>query len=265
MSIDGDIVDTYDKLTLVIQADEQEFFEKLNALEVKEPPAHNFYKRWSEYFCSIKTDINVPFSAVSIAQTLSKKIPKNSILQFSILNSLRIWNMFHIDPSIECYSNVGAFGIDGGMSTLIGQSVVTDKMSFLIIGDLAFLYDLNSISIRHIKNNLKILVVNNAGGVEFKLWGGNLKSIDRYIAASGHFKNAEGWAKTCGFKYITAKTKKEFEERTDAFIMESSYPVLLEAFVSDTDESEAYSNMITGNKSLTIKDKAKFAIKRMIR
>ena len=265
VSIDGDIVDTYDKLTLVIQADEQEFFEKLNALEVKEPPAHNFYKRWSEYFCSIKTDINVPFSAVSIAQTLSKKIPKNSILQFSILNSLRIWNMFHIDPSIECYSNVGAFGIDGGMSTLIGQSVVTDKMSFLIIGDLAFLYDLNSISIRHIKNNLKILVVNNAGGVEFKLWGGNLKSIDSYIAASGHFKNAEGWAKTCGFKYITAKTKKEFEERTDAFIMESSYPVLLEAFVSDTDESEAYSNMITGNKSLTIKDKAKFAIKRMIR
>ena len=67
------------------------------------------------------------------------------------------------------------------------------------------------------------------------------------------------------FEELDETIKKEFEERTDAFIMESSYPVLLEAFVSDTDESEAYSNMITGNKSLTIKDKAKFAIKRMIR
>lgn len=73
--------------------------------------------------------------------------------------------------SVKCYSNVGAFGIDGGMSTLIGQSVVTENMSFMIIGDLAFFYDMNSLGIKHIKNNLRILLINNNGGVEFKLHG----------------------------------------------------------------------------------------------
>lgn len=58
---------------------------------------------------------------------------------------------FPIDQTIECYSNVGAFGIDGGLSTLIGQSIVTDKLCFMIIGDLAFFYDMNSLSIRNIK------------------------------------------------------------------------------------------------------------------
>lgn len=78
-------------------------------------------------------------------------------MQFSILNSLRIWNFFHISSSIECYSNVGAFGIDGGLSTLIGQSLATDKLCFIIVGDLAFFYDMNALSIRHVSNNVRIL------------------------------------------------------------------------------------------------------------
>ena len=265
ISVDGEIIDTYDKLTLSIQADEYEFFEILNSLNSIQIEEHSFYNSWSKMINSVHTDINVPFSAVSIAQSLSNKIPKESILQFSILNSLRIWNMFRIDPSIECYANVGAFGIDGGMSTLIGQSVCSNKKSFLVIGDLAFLYDMNSISIRHIRNNLRILLVNNSGGIEFKLWGGNNESIDRYIAASGHFKNAEGWAKTCGFKYFSATSQSEFDELINDFIGESDKPVIFELFVSDQDEKTAYSEIITRNRNMSIKDKAKNALKRIIR
>ena len=268
VSYDGEVVDTYDKLTLIIQAEEQEFFAMLNTKnsDVK-LSSHEIYNAWSAVFNAIKTDINVPFSAVSIAQSLAPQLPKESILQFSILNSLRIWNMFNIASSIECYANVGAFGIDGGMSTLIGQSVITEKNSFLIIGDLAFLYDINSISIRHIKSNLRILIVNNSGGIEFKLGGsGTLnKSIDRYIAAAGHFKDAEGWARTCGFKYITAKSKKEFNERIPEFTGKSNEPIILEAFVTDDDERIAYSKIVNCNMCLSLKDKAKSIVKRIIR
>lgn len=257
---DGKICDTYDKLTKVFQIDEIDFFKALNTM-IDDEVNHDFYLKWKSYFDTAVLNCDVPFSAVSIAQDLGQVLPKNSIIQFSILNSLRIWNMFPLDQSIESYSNVGAFGIDGGMSTLIGQSVVTEKKTFMIIGDLAFLYDMNSISIRHIKSNLRILVVNNAGGMEFKLWGGDLRSIDKYIAAAGHFKNAKGWSETCGFKYMSAKTREEFKELMPVFVGESDKPIILEVFLSDNDEADAYNIMIQSNKNLSIQEKAKRIIK----
>ena len=260
---DGKVCDTYDKLTKIIQASELDFFRLINE-NASSTTSHDFYFRWKSYFDTAALDCKVPFSAVSIAQDLGPALPSDSIVQFSILNSLRIWNMFPIDPSIECYSNVGAFGIDGGMSTLIGQSVVTNKKAFLIVGDLAFLYDMNSISIRHIKSNLRILIVNNSGGVEFKLWGGDLKSIDKYIAAAGHFKNAEGWANTCDFKYLCAKTRDEFKELIPLFIGDSRQPVIFEVFVNDKDESTAYNEMLKSNSKLSFKEKTKRALKNIL-
>ena len=179
-------------------------------------------------------------TAFYAAQQLHDKIPKNSIVQFSILNSLRIWNLFPIDSSIQCYSNVGAFGIDGGMSTFLGQSVVSDNMCFLVIGDLAFFYDMNSLGIRHIRNNVRILLVNNNGGVEFKLDYSDHSSIDQYIAAANHFKNAKGWCETCGFEYLSASSKQEFDDVYMKFLSKNDKPLLLELFVSDNDEYRAY-------------------------
>lgn len=265
ISSDGSIVDTYDKLVYTIQLSEINFFKSINSRNNLNNYSHEYFDCWKELYTKQDLDLVVPFSAVSIAQALSEKIPNNSIIQFSILHSLRVWNMFSIDSSIECYSNVGAFGIDGGLSTLIGQSVCSDKLSFMIIGDLAFLYDINSISIRHIKNNLRILIINNSGGMEFKLWGGDSNSIDRYISAAGHYKSAEGWANTCGFKYLKAYSQEEFVDLIDVFTGDSNQPIILEAFVSDENERIAYSDLINSNRTISIKEKAKSLIKKIIK
>lgn len=129
---DGKIIDTYDKLSTVFQSSIQECLGKIFGDNCK----HSFFELWSDLVSSKDVEISLPFSNMAIANYLHKRIPANSIIQFSILNSLRVWNLFDLDESIECYSNVGAFGIDGGMSTLIGQSVMTDKFSLMIIGDL---------------------------------------------------------------------------------------------------------------------------------
>ena len=255
---DGEIVDTYDKLTRVFQGSIVEFFSSFSAKPIK----HDYYAFWENELSKKSVDLDVPFSNVFVAQYCHEKIPKNSIVQFSILNSLRVWNLFELDPSIECYSNVGAFGIDGGMSTLIGQSVVTHRKAFMIIGDLAFFYDINSLGIRHIKNNLRILLINNNGGMEFKLGRGEDKSIDRFIAASGHFKDAKGWASTCGFKYLSANNKDEFEYNIDTFINDSDVPIIFECFVSDTDENSAYQTIINNNRNKSTSVQIKEGIKK---
>ena len=250
---DGEIVDTYDKLTRVYQGDLIGFFSNVNS----ESKDHSFYELWKRMANSKSTDLQVPFSNVSIAQFLHRQMPKDSIIQFSILNSLRVWNLFELDHTIECYSNVGAFGIDGGMSTLIGQSIATDKLAFMIIGDLAFFYDMNCLGIRHIKNNVRILLINNNGGIEFKLHGEDKQDQDKFIAAANYHGTAKGWAESCGFVYLSAYTMDEFKEKASVFIQASDKPILLEAFVSDADESKAYLSIMDANRNKTVAETIK--------
>ncbi len=258
VSEDGEIVDTYDKLTKVFKCSEKYFFERLS---IDKEASHSYFDLWKTQESEIDLGGEVPFSNVSIARYLHDRMPKNSTIQFSILNSLRVWELFKLDSSISCFSNVGAFGIDGGLSTLIGQSMVTDELCFMVIGDLAFCYDMNAISIRHIKNNLRILLVNNNGGIEFKLNGKANSEVDEYIAAANHFKNAKGWAETCGFAYLSAESMEEFEEKSKVFLDKSDVPVLFEVFVSDEDESKAYTSLVYKNKDKTIGEQIKKNIK----
>ena len=261
ISEDGLIKDTYDKLTKVIQCSEYEFFKNV---DLNNKVSHSYFKAWKEKVLNLKYDLPIPFSNTYIASYMKDKIPKNSRIQFSILNSLRVWNLFDLDSSIRCYSNVGAFGIDGGMSTLIGQSIVTNEFCFMIIGDLAFLYDINSISIRGIKNNLRIMIINNNGGIEFKLHGGNNEEIDKYIAASNHFKNAKGWAESCGFEYLIADNKEDFISQCNKFVSTSEKPIVFEVFVTDEEESNAYNSILDYNRKFTTKEVIKRSIKKII-
>ena len=261
ISEDGKIQDTYDKLTKVFECSEIEFFSNVEASCTE----HAYYEEWNRLNTELDRDIEVPFSNVSIASYLHDKLPKDSIVQFSILNSLRIWNLFELNDNIECYSNVGAFGIDGGMSTLVGQSIVTNKLCFMIIGDLAFFYDMNILGNRHIKNNLRILLINNDGGIEFKLHGENKNVVDRYIAAEGHYKNAKGWAISCGFEYIEANSMERFKENVKKFISESDKPIVFEVFVKDVNEALAYKALIENNKKYTKNEKFKGLIKSTIK
>ena len=257
VSRDGNVIDTYDKLTKIFECSEKYFFSKFSSTdEVK----HTYYETIMS--CSqFDRNIEIPFSNAYAARSLTRIIPHNSNVQFSILNSLRNWNLFEFKNEVKCFSNVGAFGIDGGMSTLIGQSMVSDDLCFMIIGDLAFLYDINSLSIRGLKNNIRILLVNNDGGVEFKLGIVDNKSIDKYIAAGGHFKNAKGWAETCGFRYICAKSKKEFDDLKEEFVVDGEQPILFELFVSDVNDATAYSKLIKANKDTSTADALKDGIK----
>lgn len=247
---DGAVVDTYDKLTRIYQGSSVEFFNNVNS----ECSNHSYFNNWVKKIKSKSTSIEVPFSHVSVAQYLHERIPENSIIQFSILNSLRIWNMFSLDSSIECYSNVGAFGIDGGMSTLIGQSLATSELCFMVIGDLAFFYDMNSLSIRGLRNNVRILLVNNNGGIEFKLHGENRKIQNRYIAAADYHGSAQGWAESCGFDYYSAENMTEFSEIVPKFVSKSKNSIILEVFVNDYDESDAYLKIVDENKKKIFRD-----------
>ncbi len=239
VSPEGDVKDTYDHLTRVFECSPEEFFAGIQLT----PVPNEYLKLWKTAADGYSTKVELPLSAAFIAQQMCEQIPEGSYVDFSILNSLRVWNLFRFHNRVKCFCNVGAFGIDGCMSSFFGQSVVVDQLCFMFIGDLSFYYDMNSLGIRHIKNNVRIVLINNQGGMEFK-YGSSAekkKEIDRYIAAAGHFKNAEGWALTNGFDYYSIKDKESFYGIKDRLTTESDKPILVEVFVPSADENKAYS------------------------
>ena len=194
--------------------------------------------------------IEIPFSNPYICRKLSKKLPKNSSLHLAILNSLRSMNYYNLDESITVNANVGGFGIDGALSTMLGQSIAApNKKIFGLLGDLAFIYDMNALAYRNIKNNLRILLVNNGLGVEFKF---NAKREEIYkektnvlVAAEGHAKNgAKAWAESSGFHYISARNKEDFDKLIDDFCnKEYDKPVLFECFTKVEDEQYSFAKL----------------------
>lgn len=144
---------------------------------------------------------------------------KNSLLHISASNTRRCWNIFPLPETVESSCNVGCCGIDGCTSTLIGASLVNPKrLCYLVTGDLAFFYDINVLGNRHVGNNVRILLINNGVGTEFKMNSHNSymafkEDVNEYMAAEGHFGRkspclVKHFAEDLGFEYLTASTKK---------------------------------------------------------
>ncbi len=253
---DGEIRDTYQHLTKVFEMQEEDFF--MAYCDYYQIGQTTQYEKWhAVYNLRIEAmqnyDNDMAFSSLWIAQNMHKNMPKNSIIHFGILNSLRCWNCFEIDHSIRGYSNTGGFGIDGGVSSLIGASFVDfDKIYYGIFGDLAFFYDMNSLGNKHIASNVRILVVNNGLGGEFKNSLGNVQKAglgdlaNEYISAYGHYgeKSPEllkHYAQDLGFQYLSATDKKSFFVAMKEFtaIEHKEKPMFFEVFIDEQEDVSA--------------------------
>ena len=244
---DGAYVDTYDHLTKIFECPDYFFFEKMAQ---NSTCSHSYYEEWKALNDTINFDVELPMSNLYVAQQMHKRVPHNSIMNFAILNSLRCWSYFPLDPSIQGYGNVAAFGIDGCNSMLIGESMNTDELCFIVTGDLAFFYDMNALGMRHIKNNVRVLLINNGGGAEFKIMTRNWAekvSVDNFISANGHNGSAKGWAENCGFTYIGVNTKEEVNNAIEGFTSVSDKPILMEVFTKEEDEVLAMVTFVRTN------------------
>ena len=271
---DGKICDTYKALRYVFEFDEKTFFEQYNL--TKEGNSTVNYKTWEkEYEKLINRIPELPFSNLWIAQKISNTLPKDSILHLGILNSLRSWNFFRIPESVQVYSNTGGFGIDGCISTILGASLAApEKIIYGVLGDLAFFYDMNALGNRHFPNNVRLLIINNGRGQEFRNYGHRASQFgqdtDKYIAAAGHYGDKsqlliKNYVENLGFKYLAAANKAEFMSQVHEFlspVMVNS-SIVFEVFTDSSDETEALKRIITIEEQ-SVGDSAKQLVKNMI-
>lgn len=253
VSPDGALRDTFGNLRRVFMMEEVTFFEKY----AKEDVSH------TEYFDELNKELlfvqkqipELPFSNIWIAQQMHNKLPDNSELHLGIYNSLRSWNFFKLPGNVRAKCNVGGFGIDGGVSTMLGASLVNPEKLFIgVFGDLAFFYDLNVMGNRHIGNNVRLLLINNGRGTEFRNYGHPCSFLgeeaDRFIAGAGHFGNQSRklvchYVSDLGYEYLSASNKEEFSSLVDSFLNPlKDKPVVFEVFTDSKDESDALEMML---------------------
>lgn len=265
---DGEIRDTFKTLKAVFELDEQSFFDNYIRDAVDRTEQDEYYQKWAaelNHFESILPEL--PFSNIWIAQQTISRLPDQSVIHMGILNSLRSWDYFDSEKTLPGYSNTGGFGIDGGISTTIGGALVNpNKVHFCFIGDLAFFYDMNSLGNRHVPENVKILLVNNGRGAEFRKYNhpGSAfgEDADWFMAAGGHFGSqspelVKHFAQDLGFEYYSAESKEEYEMNIDAFI-QNTHKAVFEVFTDYREDGNAIkminnldSNKLAGTKSFT--------------
>lgn len=274
ISVDGEIRDTFRKLRYVFEMSESEFFTRMT-MQNTAKASNEYYEKCAALLEVIQQKIpEVPFSNVWLAKKMAAKIPAGSAIHFGILNSLRTWNFFELPSSVSSYSNVGGFGIDGSASSLLGASLANpNKLFYGVMGDLAFFYDMNAIGNRHTGNNLRILLVNNGKGTEFRLYNHNAAHFgndgDEFVAAAGHYGNKsttliKNYAESLGFEYLTADNKDEFKAVYERFLepQVTNQPMLFEVFTDSEEESDAL--QIMHQLESSVDAKAKDVVKKML-
>lgn len=244
----GEVIDTFQRVTEIIRSDNKTFLEYLAEISSgvkgsKDPQDSGEEKDFGDLWrslCASVTEPEVAFSDLYAVGALMHALPENASLQLGNSNSLRLAQLFNIPSSVRVFCNRGTNGIEGSLSTAVGYAAASDRLPFLLIGDLSFFYDMNGLWNNYRGRNLRVLLNNNGGGEIFGILPGLNKSeaLQEYIAAA-HTTKAQAWAEQQGFLYLSAHNAEELERHLPLFTdAHGKKPILLEVHTSMEKNSE---------------------------
>ncbi len=256
MNPDGEIRDTFKKLTNVFEMEEEEFF--LHYSSKGRSIKTEYLQRCLALTQGLRVpEEELPFSNVYMASVLSKQIPEGALIHLGMSNTVRAWSMFEFPAGVASSGNTGCRGIDGVLSAFLGAALVdSSRLCFCVLGDLTFFYDMNALTNERLGSNVRILLVNDNGGGLMKTSGSAVHQFvgdadaDGYLVAKGHFGGRDSgvvraYAEGLGFEYLSASDKSEFNSVCVRFLTPeiTDRPMLFEVFTNDYDERAAFDRM----------------------
>ena len=142
--------------------------------------------------------------------------------------------------SIKIFANRGTNGIDGVVSTALGIQAARKRPTYLLIGDLSFLHDVNGlIATRFTGTDLTIIIMNNDGGGIF--------SYLPQASVETHFETLFGTPTGVTFEHIAAMYDAQYEAIytlggfKEALHKPKDKPLrILEVFTDRTENVEAH-------------------------
>ena len=179
--------------------------------------------------CDAVTELTEP----GIAFALSLRLNSRSALFLASSMPIRdVVSFGMISDVMPIASNRVESGIEGTIASACGYAAGLNCPVTLLIGDQAFLHDLNSLSlVRQSKQPVVIVIVNNNGGRIFELLPiSEQKQILEPLFVAPHGMTFGGLANGFGIRHIEVRTRRELEQ---AYVEASSNEasIVIEALV----------------------------------
>ena len=249
VSADGEIVDLFGKLTTVIEMNPFEFMERISVLMDNRTP--QFPLVWENY-CKQLPKPDFAYSEMSAIGDLIQKLPAESVLHLANSSTVRYAQLYQFPDTVEVCCNRGINGIEGTLSSALGYASGSDKLNFIVIGDLSFFYGMNGLWGNNTKPNVRILLLNNGGGEIFHtLPGLEMSGTSHKYITGVHHTSAKGWVESLGFTYLRADNEDELQAGMTDFMKSEGIesPIVLEVFTNKNKDArilkDYYKNLKT--------------------
>lgn len=184
------------------------------------------------------------FGEAQLAHRIRHCLPEQG--QLFVGNSLvvRLIDAFSRLPAgYPVYSNRGASGIDGLISTAAGVQRATAKATLAIVGDLSALYDLNALALlRQASAPFVLLVVNNNGGQIFSLLPTPPREREQFYLMPQNI-NFEHAAAMFSLNYQRPQSWAELDMALNSAWSKPG-ATLIEVVVNDSDGAQMLQNML---------------------
>jgi 2-succinyl-5-enolpyruvyl-6-hydroxy-3-cyclohexene-1-carboxylate synthase len=224
----NNVPDTFQSLTRIVKADPQSFFETLSHQKAEgflAQKKENFTKLWQveehRVLRSLPNFFDGSFSEFHILQQVIELLPARCNVHLANSMAVRYANMIGLatqQNGVQVFANRGTSGIDGCTSTAVGHSLVSDIPNILITGDLAFFYDRNAFWHNYATPNLRIVLVNNHGGIIFNMIDGpaQLEQSAEYFVTQQKL-TAKHLAEEFAIEYLLLNTQKKIKNSLESF------------------------------------------------
>jgi 2-succinyl-5-enolpyruvyl-6-hydroxy-3-cyclohexene-1-carboxylate synthase len=222
--------DTFQHLTKVIPTDAITFMGFLNSLTPSQTfeaqKQTNFKNLWEveERRATRILDAYFPreeFGELELVDTIIRNLPESCNLHLANSMSVRYASFIGLashQKNVKVYANRGTSGIDGCTSSAVGHCLVSTVPNILITGDMAFFYDRNAFWNTYPIPDLRIVVLNNHGGIIFKMIDGPsaLAESDEYFVTRQNL-NAKKLCEEFGFDYLKLDSRKKIKNSIKNF------------------------------------------------
>lgn len=201
--------------------------------------AGNTLSNWNTRTQSLLNAQKKDWSDFTAIQHFINSIPANSVVHLGNSSAVR-YAMLFPRMDVEWFSNRGTAGIDGSLSTAIGQALSTTKQVYCLLGDISLFYDSNALWVK--PENLSVLVINNAKGHIFELIAGPEQQA--HIAQwqqSPHNLNLTALSQAFGWSHFVANTAEEIDS---ALTQRVKGPKVIEIVTRDCRNAEIFKEVI---------------------
>lgn len=225
---DGKFKDLFFHLTSILETNSEWFFEYFAQKAEGRKNDGQYLKAWKDEENKSPAFIHQNYNNHYATQQLMEKMPEGSLFHIGVGSAFMLTHSENTVPGkdLEVFLNMGTNGIDGSASAYMGQVAAdtSERLKFLLIGDVSFFYDMNSLWNKKLKKSIRIMMVNNSGSQL-------LRHYEAKGSAAPHNTVAEGWVKSLGFDYIASHDKEGFDEGLKRFTSNDEGPIFFEVFL----------------------------------